>query len=162
MDEGETKLIADIGQFGWHVLKVLEDDKGPGFAYSVGLFKTFKHPEIIIVGLKLDLAHILINNIGEDIKNGKHFQSGQSYTDILDDFKCLMLDVTKDNYKEYVGYGRWYYQGDNFPLLQCIYPTVKGIYPWETEWPSDIKDLQPILGDGRQINLERDANGAKH
>jgi len=71
-----------------------------------------------------------------------------------------MIDVTKDNYKEYVGYGRWYYQGDNFPLLQCIYPTVKGIYPWEKEWPADIKTLQPILGDSNGINVKRDANGA--
>jgi len=70
LDEGEKKLVADIEELGWHVLKVLEDDNGPGFVYSVGLFKTFNHPEIIIVGLKLDLAHILINNIGVDIKNG--------------------------------------------------------------------------------------------
>jgi hypothetical protein len=95
------KLIDDIREFRWHVLKVLGDDSGPGFAYSVGLFKTFNHPEIIIIGLKLDLAHILINNIGEDIKKGKQYHSGQLYTDILDDFKCLMLDVSKENYKEY-------------------------------------------------------------
>lgn len=70
MDKGDKKLLDDIDEFGWHVLKVLEDDNGPGFCYSVGLFKTFGHPEIIIVGLKLDLAHTLINNIGHDIKNG--------------------------------------------------------------------------------------------
>jgi len=160
LDNGDKKLIDDIEKVGWHVLKVLEDDNGPGFAYSVGLFKTFQHPEIIIIGLKLDLAHILINNIGEDIKNGKQYQSGQLYTDILDDFKCLMLDVPKKNYKKYVGYGRWYYEGNNFPLLQCIYPTVKGIYPWEKDWPEDIIDLQPILGDSGQIKKEWDANGA--
>jgi hypothetical protein len=155
LDNGDKKLIDDIGKFGWHVLKVLEDDNGPGFAYSVGLFKTFKHPEIIIIGLKPDLAHILINNIGEDIKKGTQYQSGQLYTDILGDFKCLMLDVPKESYKKYVGYGLWYYEGDKFPLLQCIYPTVKGIYPWEKEWPEDIIDLQPILGDRREIEKER-------
>jgi len=160
LDKGDKKLIDDIGQFGWHVLKVLEDDNGPGFAYSVGLFKTFKHPEIIIIGLKLDLAHILINNIGEDIKKGKRYESGQLYNNILDDFKCLMFDVPKEKYKKYVGYGLWYYEGDNFPLLQCIYPTVNGIYPWEKEWPEDIIDLQPILGDRGLIEVGPDTNGA--
>ncbi|MBK8110785.1 MAG: DUF4262 domain-containing protein [Saprospiraceae bacterium] len=160
LDNGDKKLVSDIAQFGSHVLKVMEDDNGPGFAYSVGLFKTFNHPEIIIIGLKPDLAHILINNIGEDIKKGKQYQSALLYTDILDDFKCLMLDVPRESYKKYVGYGLWYYEGDKFPLLQCIYPTVKGIYPWEKEWPEDIIDLQPILGDRRQIEKVRDANGA--
>lgn len=154
MDKGDKKLLDDIDEFGWHVLKVLEDDNGPGFCYSVGLFKTFGHPEIIIVGLKLDLAHTLINNIGHDIKNGIKYQSGQFYTDILDNFKCLMIEVSKKHYKEYVGYGLWYYKDDNFPLLQCIYPTVKGVYPWDKNWPADIVDLQPILGDREQIKVE--------
>jgi len=147
LNNRDKKLIDDIDKVGWHVLKVLEDDRGPGFAYSVGLFKNFEHPEIIIIGLKPDLAHILINNIGEDIKNGKRYDSGQLYADILDDFNCLMLEVSKEYYKEYVGYGLWYYKDNNFPLLQCIYPTIKGIYPWEKDWPADIKELQPILGD---------------
>jgi hypothetical protein len=147
LDKGDKKLIADIHKFGWHVLNVTDDNRGPRFSYSVGLFKTFGHPEIVIVGLKHELAHVLINNIGFDIKNGMKYQSGQFYADILDDFQCLMIEVNKKYYREHVGYALWYYKGDNFPLLQCIYPTVNGIYPWEKEWPEDIRDLQPILGD---------------
>jgi hypothetical protein len=64
-----------------------------------------------------------------------------------------MLEVPKGDYKKFVGYGLWYYKDNNFPLLQCIYPTVNGVYPWEKEWPSDIKDLQPILGDIGQIRI---------
>ncbi len=43
-----------------------------------------------------------------------------------------------------------YYGDDNFPLIQCVYPTVKGIFPWEKDWPENIKDLQAILG---EINI---------
>ncbi len=151
MDKGDEKLLADIEEFGWHVLNITEDESGPRFSYSVGLFKTFGHPEIIIIGLKHELAHVLINNIGHDIKSGKKYQSGQFYADILDNFDCLMIDVKKEHFREHVGYGGWYYKGDNFPLLQCIYPTVKGIYPWDKNWPEDIRYLQPILGDIGQI-----------
>lgn len=154
LTQGDKKLLADIDEFGWHVLKVMEDDQGPGFCYSVGLFKTFNHPEIIIVGLKLDLAHLLINNIGEDIKNGRTYQSGQFYPDILTNFDCLMLQATEDNYDEYFGYGQWYYNGADFPVLQCIYPTVKDVYPWEADWPTEIQSLQPILGDLTGIKLK--------
>lgn len=147
LTEGDKRLIADIEKYGWHVIKIMEDNNNPPFCYSVGFYESFKHPEIIIIGLKLELAHILINNIGEDIKNGLGYQSGKFYSDILDNYKCRMLQVSQDNYDEYFGYAKWYYKNKDFPVLQCIYPTVKGIYPWETDWPEDIKDLQPVLGE---------------
>ena len=146
MDKEDKKLLNDIKQYGWHVVKVMEDEKGPGFAYSVGLYKTYGHPEIIIAGLELDLAHEIINKIGNDIGNGKLYFPGQYYADLISGFKCLMINVSKENFKEYVGYGIWYYKRNDFPLLQCVYPTTKGIYPWESDWPEEIKIIQPILG----------------
>lgn len=146
LTRSDKKLLSDINTHGWHVLKIMGDDNGPGFCYSVGLFKTFKHPEILIIGLKLDLAHTLINNIGEDIRTGKNFLSGQFYKDILDGYECLMLDVNKDYYDQYFGYAKWYYKNNDFPVLQCIYPTVKGVFPWDKFWPNEIKNLQPVLG----------------
>lgn len=123
----------------------MADDVGPGFGYSIGFYKTFNHPEIIIVGLKLDLIHTLINNIGHDIQNGKVFKSGNFHADIIDGFDCKMLKVSKQFYDLYVGQALWFYENDDFPLLQCIYPTIKGIYPWESNWPEEIKDIQPVL-----------------
>jgi len=152
LSERDKKLISDIEKLGWIVFKVLEDDRGPGFCYSVGLYKHYQHPEIVIVGLKLDLAHILINEIGESIKEGKKFHSGEFYPEILDDFRCLMVNVDKEYYQDYFGYGLWYYKDDAFPVLQCIYPTIKGIYPWEEKWPEDLADIQPILGDISKIS----------
>lgn len=155
LTDGDKKLLADIDEVGWHVVGVLTDDEGPGFAYSIGLFKSFGHPEIVIIGLKIDTAHVLINNIGHDIKNGKVFVPGRFYDGILDNFKCLLVDVPKERYEEFFGYGLWYYKSDNFPVLQCIYPTVKGIYPWELAWPDSIRDLQPILGDVTKYELKK-------
>ena len=142
----DQKLFDDIEKHGLHVLHILGEEEYPPFSYSVGLYKTYNHPEIIVIGLKQQLAHIIINYIAEDIKNGIKYDPFSWSTDILDNFKCLFIPVNKSNYKEYVGYDRWYYKGDDFPLLQCIYPTTKGIYPWEDAWPDNIKKLQPLLG----------------
>lgn len=143
-DKAEKKLLADIKKTGWHVIIVPPDEVGPGFAYSIGLYKTFGHPEIIILGLKGEVAHGLINGIGEAVRNGKKFTSGKFYSGIIEGFKCFLLAVDEKNYEEHVGYARWYYQGNWFPLLQCIFPTATGKFPWQ--WPSDKKHLQPILG----------------
>ncbi|MFA6084409.1 DUF4262 domain-containing protein [Mucilaginibacter sp.] len=147
--EREKKLEDDIKQYGLQVLHVLEDETGPGFTYSIGLFKSYGHPEIIMIGLKQDLAHTLINNMAYEIKEGKVYSPLNFEASILDDFDCYIIEVDKSNYDNYVCQAQNYYQGD-FPLIQCIYPTVKGIYPWEEEWPEEIKDLQPILGSIKQ------------
>src|SRR5207248_113073 len=36
------KLLADVERVGWHVVLVRPDEEGPGFGYTVGVFKTFK------------------------------------------------------------------------------------------------------------------------
>ena len=147
LSENDKQLVNNIEIYGWHVIKVMEDEIGPGFGYSIGLFKTFGHPEIIIIGLELDLIHLLINNIGEDIRNGKTFQAGQYYPGIIESVNCFFTSVDKKHYAEYVSYAQWYYKDVEFPLLQCVYPIVKTIYPWQSDWPKEIKNQQPILGD---------------
>ena len=141
----QQKTSDDIKEYGWHVIKVLENDDEPGYGYSIGFYKTFSHPEILIVGLKLDLIHSLINNIGEEIKKGKTFNSQTFYDDVLDGYNCYFASVDKRFYDQFVGQAQGFYNSNEFPLLQCIYPTVKGIYPWEDNWPENIKNLQPIL-----------------
>lgn len=134
----------NIDEYGWHVINVLEDDQGPSFSYSIGLYKSFGHPEVIFIGLKIELAHLLINNIGESIREGFIYENDKFYTDILDNYKCRMLKVDEYYYNKYVGRGLAYYNA-SFPLFQCIYPTVNGIYPWEKELPEEIRLTQPIL-----------------
>ncbi|GEO09511.1 DUF4262 domain-containing protein [Segetibacter aerophilus] len=140
------KIKAGIEHYGWYVIQVLEDDNNPPFGYSIGLFETFGHPEVLIVGLKLELIHSLINIIGEQIRNGETFQESHFYSDILTNYQCYFTSVNPESYNDYVYQAINYYNESNFPLLQYIYPTVKGIYPWEAEWPEEIAYLQPILG----------------
>lgn len=146
-DEHEQKAIDDINTHGLHVVAVAEDDEGPGFAYSIGLFENYAHPEIIIVGLKTDLAHLLLNNMAFDIKEGKTMTAGEFHEGVLDDFLCYFGEVPQKHFRDYVGWARWFYEGDNFPLLQCVYPTVTGIYPWEKSFPEDTRWLCPLLTD---------------
>lgn len=145
IEELDKEIQNNIDLYGLNVRHVIEDKKGPAFSYSIGLFKSYGHPEIIIIGLKSQLSQILLNNIAFDIKGGKVFTPLKYEADVLDNFDCYFVEVEKSNYDDYVGGAQRYYGSDNFPLLQCIYPTTKGIYPWQSEWP-DSKNLQPLLG----------------
>ena len=146
-EEFNKELDKSIAEYGWHVIKVMADEEGPGFCFSVGLFKSFGHPEIIIVGLDLDLGHELINLMGDEIREGVKFEAGQYYDDIIEEYSCYMLEVSKENYEGWLGTAIGYYQSEDFPVLQCIYPTVDNVYPWQEEWPEEIEDLQPVLAE---------------
>lgn len=150
----EKRLLSDIEQYGWHVIKVLEDDLGPSFGYSIGLYHTFDHPEIIIIGLELDAIHHVINRLGDAIREGISFQPGQFYSNIIENVDCYFTLVDTKFYSEYVSYAQSFYTGNEFPLLQCIYPTLSGTYPWQDEWPTDLKNTQPILGYKPGQNIE--------
>src|ERR1044071_6691699 len=102
-DDVERRVLHDVTSSGCHVIKVMEDDSGPGFAYSVGLFHNFDHPEILIVGLDLAMMHGIINHLMADIRNGTRFQIGSRVAGILEGFDCEFREVAVSHYRELLG-----------------------------------------------------------
>jgi len=139
----DDKLLKDIREYGWHVVKVFSRTGGPDFAYSVGMFETFGHPEILIVGLALDTMHLLINNIATDVQSGKTFEDLRDYDDILDGYKCAFRAVRLEHYKDLFGWAISHYQGTDFPALQCVWPDRNHEFPWDSEAGSQFRRDQP-------------------
>jgi Domain of unknown function (DUF4262) len=50
-DDLEKIVIANINEYGWHCVNVIEDDGHPPWSYTIGLYDTWEHPELIIVGI---------------------------------------------------------------------------------------------------------------
>ena len=144
-DKQEQKLIADIERYGWHVIKVLEDEEGPGFAYSIGLFHSYSHAEILVIGQRLDSMHRIINGIAEQIKLGKPFVDGKEYSDILQGYDCAFRTVDRKFYKDYLGCALWFYEGGNFPVLQCVWPDKQSRFPWDDGFNRKLTARQPML-----------------
>ncbi len=144
-DKSEDKTISDVKKYGLHIVQVFESEENPEFSYTVGLFESYLHPEIIVIGLKRELAHVLLNNMAYDIKNGKNYTVGEFHEGVLDDFLCYFGEVPKSKYKESVGWAIWFYEGYDFPLIQCVYPTVDGKLAWEKDFPEDARFFCEIL-----------------
>jgi hypothetical protein len=145
MSKADQKLLSDIEEYGWHIVNVLEDEEGPPYSFSIGLYHTFRHPEVIIIGLDPDLMQNMINWIGADIRGGKSFEIGKEYADLIEGFNCTFMVVQKKYYSEYLGYAMWFYKGDGFPVIQCVWPTTKGKFPWEKGYPKDLVKWQQLL-----------------
>jgi len=145
MNKGEEKALKDIGEYGCHILHVMEEDGHPRFSYSIGVEKTSGQPEIIVTGLKQELAHWIINEYNSRIKKGEVFMPGKFYKGFLDGFEVTFKEVQKKHYSEYLGWAKWLYRGDDFRVLQLIYPSAAGVWPWAENAPDDFKWFIPKL-----------------
>jgi len=145
MDQYEQKAIDDIEKYGCHILHVMEEDGYSSFCYSIGIERTIKYPDLIVIGLNQEIAHWVINEYCNRAKNGEEFHTNQYYENFLEGFKVTFIEVDKKHYKEYLGWGRWYNKGDDFKMLQMIYPTTSNTWPWDKNAPENISQLQPLL-----------------
>ncbi len=144
----EQKVLHDIDHVGWHVVKVFASagESGPEWAFSIGLFHSFLHPEVIIFGLPLNTCADLINEIGRQIKNGRRFDGQCAISGILTEpYTCVFRPVPMRIYAEYVGFAQWFYEADPFPVMQCFWPDKAGRFPWEAGCERATREAQPLL-----------------
>lgn len=146
-DEFERKTVDDVRSCGWHVLKVLEDDRGPGFAYTVGLFHSFGHPELIVVGLPVDVGHSVLNIAGEAIRRGVRYAEGTQSDELLVERACTFRLMPESQYRNYLGWDLWFYDGAPFPALQIIWADPDGRWPWNPTVDPAVRESQPVIED---------------
>src|SRR5262245_50153786 len=106
----DEKVLADVGNYGWHVVKIWETNETTGWAFSIGLYQNFNHPDLIVFGLIDELLHIVINSIGEDVRAGKRFEIDVKYPDLIDGYSCIFKPVNTVWYSHFLGYANWFYK----------------------------------------------------
>jgi hypothetical protein len=143
----DEKFLSQIEDHGWNVTTVFrrEGETGPEWAFSAGLFHSYQHPEIVIFGLDLDIMHGIVNNIGDEVKRGTKFEPVTEYQEILARCGCRFREVHQRHHKAYFGWAIWFYESDQFPVLQCFWPDKQGKYPWEPGCSEFVKTAQPLL-----------------
>jgi len=145
-DDSDRKLLADIENHGWHLVSIEEDDEGPAYVFSVGLLHTLGHPEICIFGLNSsETMGQILNDIGSLIKTGEKFADWHASDDVLDAYSCIFRTVDSSHFSEYFGYAQWFYESDDFPMLQCVWPDRDHLYPWYPGFSADLLSRQPAL-----------------
>ena len=155
----EQKILDDVEQFGFHIVVVSEDEYLPGFAYTIGLTKTYNHPEIIIFGLNNKMMHEILNGLGTDIKSGKTFEPNNDYDNVISNYPIKFLEIKKDHYQDYFGYGGWFYDNKfDFPAYQLVWTDDDGNYPWENGFNENLKFKQPILDRNTDFKFYEERN----
>jgi hypothetical protein len=147
-DEADAKALADIETYGLHIINVGEGDDSPPFSYSIGIEKSLGLPELIVIGLRAEVAQSAINECYRQMKAGNPIRPGTMVADLLGgDFKCLIGNVSPAHYRAYMGWAMWLYGGNDFRAYQIVFPSTSGVFPWEPEADEWFRSFQPLLAD---------------
>jgi hypothetical protein len=141
-DGMEDVVRHNVAEHACHVMIVDADDEGPAFAYSIGLTRTYSQPELICFGLRDELMHWMINEIRDRMANGSRFKDGDQVPGLIEGYACVLKRTERAWYREYLGYARWFYEGDNFDTLQIVWPDKQNRYPWDAGYAAP-EDQQP-------------------
>ena len=139
-------IVTNVEKFGCHLALIDSNGYLPAFAYSIGLYKNYGHPEIITFGLKTNVMGHLLNYARDEIKKGMAFKQGPTYSGFLEGYKIQFLNVDKEYYPDYFGYAGWYYKNSwDFPAIELIWPDKENRWPWEDSFNEHWKYKQPLL-----------------
>ena len=145
--EFDSRVLHHIQQRGWTVLNIPEDQEGPGYAFTVGLWANCQHPELILIGQPPELMKSSLSAACQAIHEGKHrFSAGQTTQSVLSGHLCQFVPVPAPSYRDYLGYALWLYGNEEFPALQCVWADPQGRFPWHPDTPDHLREQQPILG----------------
>jgi len=144
----EERIHVNIKKYGYQVNTISDPDgKEPQFVYSIGFWKTYDHPEIIIFGLHNSIAHSIIQSIDTHLnKGGAAYKLDSIHTEFIEGFECTFKPVPPEKTREYLLSSRWLYGRDDFPVMQLVFQHEDHQWPWDTNASERFRRNQPILG----------------
>ena len=156
----EKRITSDVEKYGFHVALVPGDGYSPAFAYTIGLYKTYGHPELICFGLNQDLLHSVLWSGKELLDKQPEPDQSIGYPSFIGDYDVRFLTVDKAWYRYYFGYGIWFNQGRDFPALQVVWPDKQALFPWEESFNPAWKAGQPLLDRNKDFKFREERNAA--
>ncbi|GJI93767.1 hypothetical protein RugamoR57_04850 [Duganella caerulea] len=144
--EADAKALADIEKYGLHVISVLEEDEHPPFTYSIGIEQSLGMPELIVIGLKSNIACSVINECYRQMKERRAIAPGERIAGLLGgDFECVIGEASAEQVADYMHWASWLNKGGPFRAYQIIWPSTTGVFPWEPGASDWLIARQPLL-----------------
>lgn len=145
--EYHKRVASDVRKYGCHIVSVFDpENEEPLFSYSVGIQETAGAPEAIVIGLRPELAAFMINEYNRRVRAGKRFRRGKRYSGFLKGFAVYFEPARPALFKEYTYGCDRYYKEQPYAVVQIIYPTTRGVWPWNKSASEPFKQNQPMLG----------------
>ncbi|MBV8700049.1 MAG: DUF4262 domain-containing protein [Bradyrhizobium sp.] len=146
-NDADERIVGNVRKHGCHIVGIMPDEERLGYAFSIGLFVNYGHPEIVIFGLDRRDAGNVINDIRDRVSRGQRYAAGDVGDQLLVGHKTCFADVPLQCYRDYLGTAIWFYAKSPrpFPCLQLVWPDRAGRFPWQAEFDPALRKYQPLL-----------------
>jgi len=155
LDEHEQRFVSEIRKHGWFGTAVFRDEEGPGFSYTTGFWLKFSFPEIITFSLTREIAHETFWHMYRTLEAGDLLAIGEPIKSIFENSRAALLPVSKGQFKNYLGWSRWFYCGDEFQCVQLVWTDRNDCFPWEVGYSAEFIKAQPDLTEGSWLELRQ-------
>lgn len=143
-----------IAKEGW-ILSIDKDDNNIFSIYTTGLFESYNHPELIMIGLHVEEMRLFFIEIIENyVKKGIQLDLLKNYYNLGEYFsfsqtvmsQVLLIPVDQRNIIKSLPLSYTYYHSD-ISAIQIVWADFRGIYPFEyPRAKNSFRELQPMLG----------------
>ena len=129
----DAEIRSHIKKYGWYSLNVFDPDSvKPDFIYTIGLEESFNHPEVVIFGLNRDVAHSILGDIVEEIRNNGPLKVAQRIIGMVDgNFEVMFLPMVDEAVPKYLGTACSYYGRRDIRGLVMLWPDKSNVLPNE-------------------------------
>jgi hypothetical protein len=124
-----------IEKYGYAV-QIVEPDPEEAdryFAYTIGLFEKYEHPEMFVFAFGSDNAKNISQSCGSYVKEGNVIYPNEINNDLAN-LASYARPIHPSNFEEFLGIGMEYYGHKNFPALQLFWPNKDGLFPWDEQY----------------------------
>ncbi|MEG3143459.1 DUF4262 domain-containing protein [Sphingomonas sp. RT2P30] len=131
LDEQERSFVASIREHGWFRTSVLAEEDLPGFSYTTGFWRNTGLPELIIFGLKHEIAHDVMWDLFRDAQAGRRLPCGVRTDAVFANLPAYVFLVARRHYAAHLGWSQRFYGDDDFECRQIVWPDRNELFPWE-------------------------------
>jgi len=150
MDAAE-KIEWMIETAGWALESIAADAEHdpptPAYAYSVGMMAAVGFPDVAIFGLTPVAANGLVTLVADACRGGTEIPLGVELVGLLDnELRCMFAPIQLGVWGPYFLTASSWYGGQDFEMVQLMYPDRNGFLPYEAGYEQRMRFAQPVIG----------------
>ncbi len=145
----EKNLVEKVREYGFFIPYVVDDGPTPNFrqsfGYTVGLWRSWQVPEVIVFGLPSDNCQGMLSEIADRAAAGTPVPTGKRVSDVATGLDIALLPIRPAEKLAHLRSARWFYGQDDFPAVQLVWPDTQGLFPWQDGFDARFANDQPDL-----------------
>ena len=123
------------------------DPPRAGYSYTINFPEHVGFPDVVVFGLTPVAARGLLGLVRDTLAAGTEIPIGAELVGLLDnELRCCFAPVDLDEWAPLFATAQAWYRGDQFEVVQLVYPDRNGFLPYEAGFDQRLRFAQPVIG----------------